>query len=197
MIATKHRLVMKTALKLLLIFVEYADVNAQKLVNVIKEWEGEQRSLSWSSITSILKDYDNIDTEVLVYATTLINKTLAGLKDQDTFYDETDILEYQGMEGIIQHYTSQPGTDLDLLDQLQLYDMVLKYEDGEIDNMQVQDMSSVKHKDYGLHLVWNQIVEGSRFVIAWNQFYKAIYRLIYKWKQFEIVLVSIMVVALK
>lgn len=141
MIATKHRLVMKTALKLLLIFVEYADANAQKLVNVIKEWEGEQRSLPWSSIIGLLKDYENIDTEVLVYATTLINKTLSGLKDQDAFYDETDILEYQGMEGIIQHYTTQPGTDLDLLDQLVLYDMVLKYEDGEIDSIQVQDSS--------------------------------------------------------
>lgn len=74
----------------------------------------------------LLKDYDNADTELLIYATTLINKTLSGLSDQDSFYDESDFLEQQGMESVIQKYMSRPGTDLDLLDQLQLYDAVLR-----------------------------------------------------------------------
>lgn len=75
----------------------------------------------------LLKDYENADTELLIYATTLINKTLSGLSDQDSFYDESDFLEQQGMESVIQRYMSRPGTDLDLLDQLQLYDAVLRY----------------------------------------------------------------------
>lgn len=74
----------------------------------------------------MLKDYDKADTELLIYATTLINKTLSGLSDQDSFYDESDFLEQQGMENVIQLYISRPGTDLDLLDQLQLYDAVLR-----------------------------------------------------------------------
>lgn len=74
----------------------------------------------------LLKDYDNADTELLIYATTLVNKTLSGLSDQDSFYDESDLLEQQGMESVIQRYMSRPGTDLDLLDQLQLYDAVLR-----------------------------------------------------------------------
>lgn len=74
----------------------------------------------------LLKDYDNADTELLIYATSLINKTLSGLSDQDSFYDESDYLEQQGMEGVVQRYMSRPGTDLDLLDQLQLYEAVLK-----------------------------------------------------------------------
>lgn len=77
--------------------------------------------------TRLLKDYENADTELLIYATTLINKTLSGLSDQDSFYDESDFLEQQGMESVIQRYMSRPGTDLDLLDQLQLYDAVLRY----------------------------------------------------------------------
>lgn len=74
----------------------------------------------------MLKDYDNADTELLIYGSTLINKTLSGLSDQDGFYDESDYLEQQGMEGVVQRYMSRPGTDLDLLDQLQLYEAVLK-----------------------------------------------------------------------
>lgn len=79
----------------------------------------------------LLKDYDNADTELLIYATSLINKTLSGLSDQDSFYDESDYLEQQGMESIVQRYLSRPGTDLDLLDQLQLYEAALRFEDGE------------------------------------------------------------------
>lgn len=35
------------------------------------------------------------------------------------------------MEAIIQRYMSKPGTDLDLLQQFQIYETVLQYEDGE------------------------------------------------------------------
>lgn len=77
-----------------------------------------------------MKDFDNADTELLIYATSLINKTLCGLGDQDTFYDETDCLENQGMESIIQKYMSKPNTDLDLLDQFQIYESALRLEDG-------------------------------------------------------------------
>lgn len=79
------------------------------------------------SFHRLLKDYENADTELLIYATSLINKTLSGLSDQDSYYDESDYLEQQGMEGVVQRYMSRPGTDLDLLDQLQLYEAVLKW----------------------------------------------------------------------
>jgi FH1/FH2 domain-containing protein 3 len=82
-----------------------------------------------------LKDYDNADTELLIYATSLINKTLSGISDQDSFYDETDYLEQQGMENIIQRYMSRTDTDLDLLDQFQLYEAALRFEDGESDEI--------------------------------------------------------------
>lgn len=86
---------------------------------------------SFFSRYRLLKDYDNADTELLIYATSLINKTLSGLSDQDSFYDESDFLEQQGMESIIQRYMSRTGTDLDLLDQFQLYEAALRFEDGE------------------------------------------------------------------
>ncbi len=55
----------------------------------------------WSRILRLLMDYDAADTELLIYAMTLVNKTLAGVPDQDTYYDQVDLLEEQGIEGVI------------------------------------------------------------------------------------------------
>lgn len=141
LIASKYRLVVKTALKLLLVFVEYVETNCTLLVQAVHKVDKTQGTLPWSNIMKLLKDYENADTELLIYATSLINKTLSGLSDQDSFYDESDFLEQQGMEGVVQRYMSRPGTDLDLLDQLQLYEAVLKFEDGETDGIQIPDKS--------------------------------------------------------
>lgn len=73
---------------------------------------------------------------------------MSGLSDQDTFYDESDFLEQQGMEGIIQRYMSRPGTDLDLLDQLQLYELVLRLEDGDSNNVHIPDNTVRKTPRY-------------------------------------------------
>ncbi|XP_070501671.1 uncharacterized protein Fhos isoform X2 [Chironomus tepperi] len=135
LIASKYRLVVKTALKLLLVFVEYCEGNCYLLVNAIRTVDSARGSLPWTNIMKLLKDYDNADTELLIYATSLINKTLSGLSDQDSFYDESDFLEQQGMESIIQRYMSRTGTDLDLLDQFQLYEAALRFEDGESDEI--------------------------------------------------------------
>ncbi|XP_055610473.1 uncharacterized protein LOC129757316 isoform X2 [Uranotaenia lowii] len=133
LIASKYRLVVKTALKLLLVFVEYCEGNCYLMVSAIRFVDTALGVVPWNNIMRLLKDYENADTELLIYATSLINKTLSGLSDQDSFYDESDFLEQQGMEGIIQRYMSRQGTDLDLLDQLQLYETVLRFEDGETD----------------------------------------------------------------
>lgn len=87
----------------------------------------------------ILKNVECADTELLIYATKLINKALHGLSDQDSFYDESDCLEQHGMENIIQYYMSKTGTDLDLLDQFQLYEKTLRFEDGEM-NESLEDL---------------------------------------------------------
>nr|XP_049461442.1 serine-rich adhesin for platelets isoform X6 [Anopheles coluzzii] len=139
LIASRYRLVVKTALKLLLVFVEYCEGNCYLLVSAIRFMDTARGVVPWNNIMRLLKDYENADTELLIYATSLINKTLSGLSDQDSFYDESDFLEQQGMEGIIQRYMSRPGTDLDLLDQLQLYESVLRFEDGECDGIRIPD----------------------------------------------------------
>lgn len=50
----------------------------------------------------LLTEPDMVDTELLVYAMTLINKTLNGIPDQDTYYDQVDAIEEQGIERVIQ-----------------------------------------------------------------------------------------------
>ncbi len=61
---------------------------------------------------------------------------LNALPDQDTFYDVTDALEEQGIEAVIRRHLSGQGGgasagDLDLLEQFQIYETVLKHEDGD------------------------------------------------------------------
>ncbi|KAF7265989.1 hypothetical protein GWI33_020723 [Rhynchophorus ferrugineus] len=131
LISSKFRLVVKTALKLLLVFVEYTDSNCMLLVKAIRTVDYSQGLSAYYNIMKLLKDFDSADTELLIYATTLINKILNAVPDQDTYYDQVDSLEEQGIEAIIQRYMSKPGTDLDLLQQFQIYEAVLQFEDGE------------------------------------------------------------------
>ncbi|XP_074769585.1 FH1/FH2 domain-containing protein 1 [Athene noctua] len=124
------RLVVKMALKLLLVFVEYTEPNALLLIHAINTVDRARGACPWSNLMAILEQRNGADTELLVFTMTLINKTLAALPDQDTFYDVTDCLEQQGMERVVQQYLGSKGTDLDLKQQFALYESALKLEDG-------------------------------------------------------------------
>lgn len=50
LISSKFRLVVKTALKLLLVFVEYVESNCYLLVNAIHVVDSAQNALPWSNI---------------------------------------------------------------------------------------------------------------------------------------------------
>ncbi|XP_046781388.1 FH1/FH2 domain-containing protein 1 isoform X1 [Gallus gallus] len=124
------RLVVKMALKLLLVFVEYTEPNALLLIRAVNAVDQARGACPWSNLMAILEQRNGADTELLVFAMTLINKTLAALPDQDSFYDVTDCLEQQGMERVVQQYLSSKGTDLDLKQQFVLYESALRLEDG-------------------------------------------------------------------
>ncbi|NXK19608.1 FHOD1 protein, partial [Arenaria interpres] len=123
------RLVVKMALKLLLVFVEYTEPNALLLIRAVNTVDQARGTCPWSNLMAILEQRNGADTELLVFAMTLINKTLAALPDQDTFYDVTDCLEQQGMERVVQQHLANKGTDLDLKQQFTLYESALKLED--------------------------------------------------------------------
>ncbi|XP_051575009.1 FH1/FH2 domain-containing protein 3-like isoform X2 [Myxocyprinus asiaticus] len=131
LVGSKFRLVVKTALKLLLVFVEYTESNAPLLIQAVNTMDTKQGFKPWSNTMEILDEKDGMDTELLVYAMTLINKTLAGLADQDSFYDVVDSLEEQGMEAMVQRHLNRKGTDLDLVEQFNIYEMTLRHEDGD------------------------------------------------------------------
>ncbi|EMP27643.1 FH1/FH2 domain-containing protein 1 [Chelonia mydas] len=125
-----YRLVVKTALKLLLVFVEYTESNAQLLIQAVNTVEQARDAYPWSNLVAILEERNGADTELLVFAMTLINKTLAALPDQDSFYDVTDCLEQQGMERIVQRHMRGKGLDPDVKQQFAVYESSLKHEDG-------------------------------------------------------------------
>ncbi|CAK1588513.1 unnamed protein product [Parnassius mnemosyne] len=131
LISSKFRHVVKTALKLLLVFVEYTENNCLLLIDAINVIDNTNGRQPWYNVMKILQDFDASDTELLIYATTLINRCLNNVPDRDTYYDQVDALQDQGMDDIVQLYMSKQGTDLDLLRQLQIFEAVLLYEDGD------------------------------------------------------------------
>lgn len=144
LISSKFRLVVKTALKLLLVFVEYTESNCMLLIKAIHTVDYSQGVFPYHNIMKLLKDFESADTELLIYAMTLVNKILGGVPDQDTYYDQSDALEEQDLESVIQRYMSKPGTDLDLLQQFQIYEAVLQYEDGD------EGSTPIRHLDESL-----------------------------------------------
>ncbi|XP_077160795.1 FH1/FH2 domain-containing protein 3 isoform X2 [Paroedura picta] len=131
LIGSKFRLVVKTALKLLLVFVEYAESNAPLLIQAVSIIDEKRGLKPWSNVMEILEEKDGVDTELLVYAMTLVNKTLAGLPDQDSFYDVVDCLEELGIEAVSQRHLNKKGADLDLVEQFNIYEITLRHEDGD------------------------------------------------------------------
>ncbi|XP_023937792.1 FH1/FH2 domain-containing protein 3 [Bicyclus anynana] len=131
LIASRFRHVVKTALKLLLVFVEYTDKNCILLIEAITVVDSSNGRPFWFNVMKILQDVDASDTELLIYATTLVNRCLNSLPDRDMYYDHVDSLQEQGIDDVVQLYMSKQGTDLDLLRQLQIFEAVLLYEDGD------------------------------------------------------------------
>lgn len=139
LVASRYRLVVKTALKLLLVFVEYTEANCARACSAVRAVDRERRGFSpWRNVMRLLEpSADGTwpgDHELLILAVTLVNRCLGGLPDQDQYYDQVDALEEQGMERVVRWYMSRPGTDLDLLHQLHVYEATLAHEDGRGDS---------------------------------------------------------------
>ncbi|XP_008837318.1 FH1/FH2 domain-containing protein 1 isoform X1 [Nannospalax galili] len=131
--ASLSRLVVKTTLKLLLVFVEYSENNAPLFIQAVNSVASTTDTPPWANLVSILEEKNGADPELLVYTVTLINKTLVALPDQDSFYDVTDALEQQGMEALVQRLLGTAGIDVDLRTQLMLYESALRLEDGDME----------------------------------------------------------------
>jgi len=63
---------------------------------------------------------------------------LNSIPDQDTFYDVSDLLEEQGMQGVVGHYRRRQASGGDehglarqIAQQMELYEASLAQEDGE------------------------------------------------------------------
>ncbi|KAM9816808.1 FH1/FH2 domain-containing protein 1 [Neosynchiropus ocellatus] len=128
------RLVVKTSLKLLIVFVEYSELNSPLLISAVNQVDTSRGMSPWSHVTEILGEKNGSDSELLMFTMTLINKILAALPDQDSFYDVTDSLEQLGMEAIVHKHLNNHGTGADLRAQFLSYENSLKQEDGDADD---------------------------------------------------------------
>uniref|UniRef100_A0A3B4GLU5 FHOD1/3-like FH3 domain-containing protein n=1 Tax=Pundamilia nyererei TaxID=303518 RepID=A0A3B4GLU5_9CICH len=71
---SSSRLVVKTALKLLIVFVEYSESNSPLLIRAVNTVAGQRAVKPWSYMMEVLEERNGADTELLVFAMTLINK---------------------------------------------------------------------------------------------------------------------------
>ena len=142
LISTSNRnaLVCKTAVKLLLVFVEYTENNCTLFVQAVNAVDKELDVTPWTNLMGVIqrgtvKSFThNMDKELAMYGLTLINKSLYGIPSQEVFFDQTDYMEQLGMEEVIETVTaSDVSEDIDegLMQQIQLYNVALKQEDGE------------------------------------------------------------------
>merc|ERR1719187_1284953 len=139
LLSSQNRLVTKTCIKLLLVFVEYNESNAEHFIHGAMVSELKMGRKPWKSVIDILNEQQGVDGEIVSLTMTLINKILSNIPDQDTFYDVTDSLERLGMESLILKHMSKQDADLDLLAQFQIYEAELKHEDGEEGDSVVRD----------------------------------------------------------
>ncbi|CAB3407103.1 unnamed protein product [Caenorhabditis bovis] len=126
------RLVVKTALKLLLVFIEYNDNNALLVLSAIQTVDKSNNQPDWSGLMKVLTEKDSPDAETLVYGMTVVNKALHGIPDRDTFYDAVDTLDTLGMEEAIKQMSRMNNKELE--EQCRLYERELKEEDERGDN---------------------------------------------------------------
>ncbi|KAE8597377.1 hypothetical protein XENTR_v10016443 [Xenopus tropicalis] len=133
LIGSKFRLVVKTSLKLLLVFVEYTETNSLLLTQAVTVSDIKKGVKAWSTIMDILREKDGVDTELLVHMMTLINKTLEYVPDDDLYFNILDCLEELGMESVVKRHLNKKGTDLDLVEQCNTYETTFKYDNGDSD----------------------------------------------------------------
>lgn len=86
----------------------------------------------WTNLIEIFKSNANEtqqqDVGLLLDAMTLVNKTLAGIPDQDTYYDFVGPLEELGIESFMKKFSHLDGQ---LREQFEIYEQVLRTEDED------------------------------------------------------------------
>jgi hypothetical protein len=141
--------VVKTSLKLLIVFAEYTESNALLILSAVTHVDRSAKRSLWSNAMKILNEMDNSSSDVVLLIMTLFNTVLSVVPDQDTFYDMTDALENQGMQRCTQFYLNKKPIEPELMKQFNIYDVrhfhnrvlfiylfiqaVLRREDGEDD----------------------------------------------------------------
>ncbi|CAF5187469.1 unnamed protein product, partial [Rotaria magnacalcarata] len=122
LVESSFRLVVKTSLKLLIVFAEYTESNALLILAAVTKVDRASKRLLWSNAMKILNEMDNSASEVVLLIITLFNTVLSAIPDQDTFYDTTDALEKQGMQRCTQFFLNRKPVEPDLVEQFNIYD---------------------------------------------------------------------------
>ena len=148
LISSSSKLVVKTAIKLLLVFIDYNDTNYVLLLKALKKVSEQEEEKPWSFLARHMCNIETLDEELCTFAFTLLNKTLYEIDDQSTFFEQTDYLEELGMENITILKLDELSCN-SLIEEIQLYNVALKQEDGQ--QVTEEDISAL-YQDSSLRL---------------------------------------------
>uniref|UniRef100_A0A8R1YHI7 Uncharacterized protein n=1 Tax=Pristionchus pacificus TaxID=54126 RepID=A0A8R1YHI7_PRIPA len=136
------RLVVKTALKLLLVFIEYNDNNSLLVLAAISAIDKAKARTEWIGLMKVISEKDSPDPETLIYGMTVINKALHGIPDRDTFYDVVDTLDTLGMEETMKSMMKMNNADLN--EQCKLYERQVNDEDNAAEEDESSNNENVR-----------------------------------------------------
>ncbi|CAG0914218.1 unnamed protein product [Notodromas monacha] len=149
LIASKFRLVVKTAIKLLLVFVEYTETNCLRLVQGIRNVDVERGVTPWFNIVGLLADGDCSDWELLTFAMKLVNNTIQEIIDRDLFCAQVKHLNTLGMDELVKSFLTLNDLNPGLMQQLTMYQTRIKRrnvysveDSSEVDDEEPQAVNS-------------------------------------------------------
>ncbi|KAI3384382.1 hypothetical protein SNEBB_002534, partial [Seison nebaliae] len=151
LVTSNYRLVVKTTLKLLIIFVEYIETNAMLLHNAIVSSDQKKNKHPWRNFMMILNDLAKGDLEIILLTITLINTTLNSIPTRETFYEICNILEIQGISSVCNEINKNTKKIYDngLIEQFKLYEAAIRQENGDkINNNYLIKLRNVRRTSF-------------------------------------------------
>uniref|UniRef100_A0A665WV68 Formin homology 2 domain containing 1 n=1 Tax=Echeneis naucrates TaxID=173247 RepID=A0A665WV68_ECHNA len=136
------RLVVKTSLKLLIVFVEYSESNGPRVIDAVNAVDSQRGVKAWSYLMEVLEERNGSDTELLIFAMTLINKSGAAGDGDNHPQTHEQQGDRDGPEGPVHHLRGPQKltqlhpqkSDVSLYCVSLCVQRALRYEDGEVDD---------------------------------------------------------------
>ncbi|OAF69582.1 hypothetical protein A3Q56_02681 [Intoshia linei] len=140
-LSSKHSIVLKNLLCLLLTFVKYIGTNTHYMIDAMKLADLKINAPLTMRFMIILKEKVVVTNEIITLTLKVINELLENIDDQTIFYEITDAMKKQEMTKILKKLNKYKDNSLKL--QLETYSSLLQNDQENVENtLPVKDSKS-------------------------------------------------------